>query len=93
VNKYENLADANSRTGTNSGKHDEDIFDIDVIEQDDLMQVRNAQEAIRMNGDELSTDMQTVNKRSTQDAQNFTSLQSITSQICKSLGDYSKNIA
>lgn len=66
---------------------------IDVEEQGNLTKISNAQEAIRMKGDELNTSSQMATTKLQQYTQNYNSSISIASQLAKSVGENFKNIA
>ncbi|MDR1256062.1 MAG: hypothetical protein LBJ94_04035 [Puniceicoccales bacterium] len=66
---------------------------IDVKEQAELTTISNAQEAIRMHGDEIGTVNQQMNTKLNQFTQTYNSFSSIASQLVKSLGDYIKGVA
>jgi hypothetical protein len=70
-----------------------DWSNIDVREQGNLTKISNAQESIRMWGDELSTNAQILNTKLTQITQNYNSFLSIATQLAKSTGEYFKSIA
>ncbi len=79
----------NTEGGTSGG----DYQNIDVAEQGNLTKISNAQEAIRMYGDELSTESQMATTKLQQYTQNYTNCVSICSQLAKSTGEYFKSIA
>lgn len=77
--------------GTTDGGKDKSNIDVD--EQGTLTGISNTQEAVRLHGDELSTNVQMMNTKLTQFTQNYNSFLSIASQLAKSTGDYFKSIA
>ncbi len=78
----------NTEGGTGSG----DYQNIDVEEQGNLTKISNAQEAIRMYGDKLSTESQMATTNLQQYTQNYNTTISICSQLAKSTGEYFKTI-
>jgi hypothetical protein len=63
-----------------------------VKEQGEMTNISNAQEALRMHGDDLSTNVQLANTDLTSLTQNFNNFLSIDTQLCKATGDYFKSI-
>jgi hypothetical protein len=79
--------------GKGEASSNSNYSNIDTKEQGNLTMISNAQESIRMYGDELSTKAQVENTKLTQIMQNYNSFLSIATQLAKSTGEYFKSIA
>jgi hypothetical protein len=77
-----------SADGQGGGGYD----NIDVKEQGNLTKISNATEALRMHGDDLSSNVQSLNTDLTRHTQNYNNFLSIATQLCKASGDYFKTI-
>lgn len=81
--KYNNMGDEGTSETAN----------IDVEEQRNLTKISNAQEAVRMRGDELNTMSQMATTQLQNLTQKYNTFISVCSQLAKSTGDYFKTIA
>ncbi|MDR2432316.1 MAG: hypothetical protein LBD34_01005 [Puniceicoccales bacterium] len=76
-----------------NGKDDtQKTQNIDVKEQATLTMISNKQDAVRIYGDQLSTDSQLMTTKMSQYMQNSNACVSAATQVVKSIGDYLKTI-
>ncbi|MDR1528111.1 MAG: hypothetical protein LBS22_00790 [Puniceicoccales bacterium] len=87
INRYDRDGDA--PTTSSEGCHTQNV---DVHEQATLTQISNKQDAVRIYGDQLSTDSQLMTTKMSQYMQNSNACVSACTQVVKSVGDYLKTV-